>query len=94
MAPTLSGQKTVTTAGTAVQLHTGLSVDGPVMIKALPANTGVMYVGNVSGDVTNLNSMPLSAGDPLILNRVGNLADVWIDATVNGEGVAWLILTI
>jgi hypothetical protein len=90
---TLSGQKAVTTAGTAVQLHSGLVVNGPVMVKALPANTGIMYVGNVAEDVASNNGMPLSLSDSLIFNFVGNLNQIWVDASVNGEGVAWLALT-
>ena len=50
----LSGQKTVTTAGTAVALGTD-RIDGPLMIKALDTNTGIVAVGNDgAGDVTVL----------------------------------------
>jgi hypothetical protein len=89
-----SGQKTVATAGTAERLHNNLDVHRPVMVKALPANIGIMYVGQVDGDVDNSNGMPLSAGDALIFANVDNLNQIWVDASVNGEKVAWLLLTV
>ncbi len=94
MAPTYSGQKAVTAAGTAETLVADDTFfDGMVMIKALPANAGVMYVGQVTGDVASTNGMPLSAGEVCILENAHNLKNVWVDATVNGEGVAWLLLS-
>jgi len=90
----ISGQKAVTTAGTAERLHAGLDVHRAVMIKALPTNTGTMYVGQVDGDVDNSNGMPLSAGDSLIFANVDNLNQIWLNASVNGEKVAWLLLTV
>ena len=89
---TYSGQKTVTTAGTEVQLHTGLQIDLPIMVKALTTNTGLIYIGNVSGAVSSSTGMPLSPGDAVIFTYVGNLNEIWVDSAVNGEGVAWLAL--
>lgn len=87
-----SGQTTVTTAGTAVVLGSQ-TVNGGVWIKALPANTGVMYVGNDGAeDVTSSNGFPLLAGETVNL-YMSNLNQVWVDATVNGEKVAWLLDT-
>ncbi len=88
---TLSGQKTVTTAGTAVQLGT-TDILGPLAVKALDTNTGVVAVGNVSGDVTVSNGFRLSAGDTVVFEYVGNLANIWLDSAVNSEGVCWLAL--
>lgn len=89
----ISGQKTVTTAGTAERLHTGLVANAALMVKALPANTGIMYIGNDgAGDVSSANGMPLSAGDAAVFAFVSDLREIWVDSTVNGEGVAWLIL--
>lgn len=89
-----SGQKTVTAAGTAERLSSGLVVNGPLMVKAIPANSGNVYIGNVSGDVEASNGMILEPGEVIIFNHVGDLREIWIDAAVNGEGVAWLILDI
>jgi co-chaperonin GroES (HSP10) len=88
----LSGQKTVTTAGTAVALGTQ-AVNASLMVKALDTNTGVVAIGNDgSGDVTVSNGLRLEAGDSVIFEFVGHLASLLIDSAVNGEGVAWLIL--
>jgi len=86
-----SGRKTVTTAGTAVMLG-DQEVVGPLMVKALTTNTNLVYVGESGGGVSSTTGMPLSAGDVIVFNFVGNLADIWVDSAVNGEGVAWLIL--
>lgn len=87
-----SGQTTVTTAGTAVRLGSQ-EVNGPVWIKAVPANTGVMYIGNDGAeDVTSSNGFPLSANE-LVEVWVDNLNQLWVDSTVNGEKVAWLLET-
>jgi len=88
---TFSGLKTVTTAGTAVQLGSQV-INGPVMVKALLTNTGTIYLGNVSGDVQSTNGLPLLSGEVVIFNQVGNLANIWVDSSVNGEGVSWLAL--
>ena len=88
----LSGQKTVTTAGTAETLGSQV-INAPIMIKALDTNTGIAAVGNDgAGDVTVSNGMRLDAGDVIIMEFVGNLASIMVDSAVNGEGVAWLVL--
>jgi len=88
----MSGQKTVTTAGTAVALGT-TSIQGPLMVKALDTNTGIVAVGNDgAGDVTVSNGLRLEAGDVVVFEYVGSLATLWLDSAVNGEGVSWIIL--
>ena len=90
--PQISGQKTVTTAGTAVALGT-LQTDDAVYIKALDSNTGVVAVGNDGADdVTVSNGIRLLAGEGVILNHVDNLAAIYVDSAVNGEGVSWIKL--
>lgn len=89
---TISGKKTVTTAGTAVALGSGV-VNGALMVKALLANTNNIYVGNVSGDVASTNGLELDAGEVIIFEFVGNLSDIYIDSDTNGEGVTWLMLS-
>ena len=87
----LSGQKSVTTAGTAVALTTaGASLAGSYLIKALPGNTGTVYIGNDgSNDVTSSNGLPLSASNTIVMT-VTDLAQVKIDATADAQGVGWL----
>jgi hypothetical protein len=90
----ISGQKTVTTAGTAVQLGT-LDIFGALMIKALDTNTGVVALGNDgAGDVTVSNGLRLEAGDVIVFDYAGNLSSLWLDSAVNGEGVSWIMLNV
>ena len=88
----LSGQTTVTTAGTEVALGSQ-QIGAPLMVKALTTNTGLVYVGESSGGVSSSTGMPLSAGEVVIFEFVGQLAALWVDSAVNGEGVAWLALS-
>jgi hypothetical protein len=90
--PAISGQKTVTTAGTAVALGT-VEIGGPLMVKALDTNTDVVAIGNDgAGDVTVSNGLRLEAGDTVIFDLVGNLSGLMLDSAVNGEGVSWISL--
>ena len=89
----MSGQKTVTTAGIAVQLGTQ-SIQGPLLIKALDTNTGVVAVGNVSEDVTVSNGLRLLKGESIEFGWVGNLATILLDSAANGEGVSWIMLSL
>ena len=90
----LSGQKTVTTAGAAVQLGTQ-AINAPLMVKDLDTNTGVVALGNDgAGDVTVSNGLRLEAGDTIIFEFVGYLSSLWLDSAVNGEGVSWIILNV
>lgn len=80
------GQKTVTTAGTEVVLGTGALISG-VMIKALHGNTGWIYVGG--NPVTLSTGFVLDAGEQVFI-ECDNLSDVYIDSSVNGEGVSYI----
>lgn len=83
-----SGQKTVTTAGTAVQLSTTSNI-GEFIIKANNGNTGLMFIGNDgAGDVTSANGFELSAGRSVPF--IGNLSSIWVDSAVSGEKVNWI----
>ena len=87
--PTLiSGDKTVAAAGTAEALASASQRVRSVTIVAKDANTGRVYVGG-SGVDSTVNS-GLLAGDVLTHTTAGgwlDLADVYIDAAVSGEGV-------
>lgn len=92
--PLISGQKTVTTAGTAVALGT-TQIDSALLIRALDTNTGIVVVGNDgANDVTVSNGYRLSAGEALVIDHIDNLAAVYVDSAVNGEGVCWLKLDV
>ncbi len=88
----MSGQTTVSTAGTAVRLGSQRS-DGPLLVKALDTNTGVVALGNDGADdVTLSNGLRLQAGEAVAFEWLGDLASLWLDAAVNGEGVSWIRL--
>jgi hypothetical protein len=90
----ISGQKTIATAGTALVLGSQM-IHGPLMLKALDANTGYVYIGNDgAGDVTNANGLEMAAGDVVVFDHVGSLASIIVDVSVNGEKVAWLMLNV
>lgn len=79
-----TGSKTVTTAGTQVPLTSTSTGIHTVVVKAKSANTGVIYIGN--SDVDSSSGLPLAAGEALTIT-INNLNKVYIDASVNGEGV-------
>jgi hypothetical protein len=84
-----SGQKTVTSAGTAEAIASSTAIES-VTIKALADNTGNIYVGDSGVDSTN--GFVLAAGETVSLD-IDNLADVYIDAGTNDDGVSFIYLT-
>ena len=84
-----SGQKSVTTAGTRVQLSSVSYLIHSITIKAKSGNTGSIYVG--ASDVISTNGFILAAGEGISLD-VDNLNDIWLDSSVNGEGVSYFFV--
>lgn len=80
-----NNKNVVATAGTSVQLPTNICKS--IVIKGLSSNTGIIFVGNST--VSSTNGFQLSAGDIVALD-INNTNVIWIDSTVNGEGVSWL----
>lgn len=83
------GRKTVTTAGTRVDLST-TTVAKEVAITALSSNTNLVVVGPgpVVAALATRAGTPLAAGDTAIF-RVDDLIDIKLDALVSGEGVSY-----
>lgn len=92
-----SFQKNVTTAGTAVQLTTTKIIGYGVRIKAKAANTGDILVGSSSA-VSTTTGYRLDAAEKIDATEmfgpeaqdagVGiDLSQVWLNSTVNAEGV-------
>lgn len=83
------GVTTVTTAGTDVALA-GSTPAKWVSIQAQTDNTGLIAVGatGVDATVATGNGVALSAGQVFSV-PIDNLADVFIDATVSGDGVRY-----
>ena len=84
-----SGQKDVTTAGTAEALTSTSTTCRAVAIKAKSTNTGNIYVGN-SG-VTSSNGFILRGSESITLD-IDDVSKVYIDASVSGEGVSWIMV--
>lgn len=87
--------KTVTTAGTRVQLTSTALTAPSVYIEAKTANTGVIYVGNVAVASTTYMAS-LAAGKGIAINGVAGgtggeiaLNAIYLDSSVNGEGAMW-----
>lgn len=83
-----NGQQTVTTAGTRVQLASSTPTT-TITIRAKSTNTGKIYVGTVT--VTSSNGFILSASETVSID-LDNLSKVYIDSSVNGEGVSYIYL--
>lgn len=88
--------KTVTTAGTQIQITTDTTIKpSTIIIEGTRANTGFIYVG--LSDVSSTDYIAsLDAGERLVLNsnftglEAGDIADfqlsdLWVDSSVNGE---------
>ena len=87
----LTGQKSVTTAGTAVQVTTaGLVGPGTYLFKALAANTSYVYVGNTTGTVTSASGYQLTSATEQIVCTVTDLSQVYLNSVTDGQGICWI----
>lgn len=89
------GKKAVTTAGTPVSLGAGSILVKTIVIKARDANTGKVFPGDSTVNNTD-SEQGLNPGDSLTVtwpeDDLGSLGDVYVDASVNGEGVVFWYL--
>ena len=83
-----NGQKVVTTAGTQVLLITDDEEIYVITIKAKSTNTGDIYVGDA--DVSSSTGFILSAGEEVTIFIDEDDTSIWIDSSVNGEGVSYI----
>ena len=88
----ISGEKTVASAGTAVAMVSGTTRATWVRIVAKAGNTNQVYVGG--SDVADTTNDGLDAGQVLEFEHplAFNLADIYLDADTNGEGVDFYAL--
>lgn len=87
------GRKVVTSAGTAEALA-GSTTCKRVILSALFENTGIVVVGTstvVAASGTR-RGMPLNPADTIEID-IDNLADIFLDVTVSGEGVSYIYFT-
>lgn len=85
-----SGRKVVTTAGTAVQITGTPARISAITITAETDNTGVVVFGDSSvvAALATRTGTPLNAGDTATV-PVDSFNDIWLDSTVNGDGVTY-----
>ena len=81
-----NGQKVVADAGTREALGADQAILS-ITIKAHKTNTGNIFVGN--NTVSNANGFILPPGEVVSLD-IDNVADIYIDSAVDGEGVSWI----
>jgi len=88
------GVTTVTTAGTDVVLAASTAAKA-IMIQAQTDNTSAVAVGatGVDATVATGTGILLYAGDWTPWIPIDNLADIYIDSLVNGEGVRYIYLS-
>jgi len=89
----ITGQKNVTTAGTAVQLPDITIPNGfKVIIMAKPSNTGYIYLGNskVSAEDSSSRFGRMEAGDSITL-QITTLKLVWFDSSEDSEGISYIV---
>lgn len=84
------GVKTVTTAGTDVSLVSAITWAKWVIVQAQTDNTGYVAVGasGVDATVATGTGVLLAAGENVTL-PARDLKDIYIDATVSGDGVRY-----
>ena len=81
------GRTTNASTSTAVVLASSQAINSGARIRALPSNTGIIYVG-LTG-VTSTSGYPLYAGEELFL-PVSNLNIPFILPSVENEGVVYI----
>lgn len=83
------GRKVVTTAGSAVALAATTAVKR-VYVQAETDNTGVIVIGasTVVASLATRRGIALNAGDTIEI-AIDDLADLYIDSSVNGDGVTF-----
>lgn len=83
------GRQTVAAAGTAVRLTASGVGGNSTCVTALSTNTGTICVGSVTvlAAAGTRRGTPLAAGESVTFNT--DPTALWIDATVNGDGVSY-----
>lgn len=99
--PVTLGKVVVATAGTAVPLADSALPAYAVIVQALKANTGTVYVGDSSVDESSAVGHALAAGESFVINGINlprgleemMLNDFYVDAANNNDGVHVTYLT-
>lgn len=87
-----TGSQTVATSGTRVQLSTSNRQCNWFIVQAKPENTEPVYVGNSSVTTSNTPGIPKGWSimyPPIDKENRYNLANFYLDAGTNGDGVTY-----
>ena len=98
MASVTAGTKTVSSAGTRVQITTIPTPVRRVRFQAPPGNSGITYVGisTVSASVAGIE-FPAAGGNEtvdFIEGRPGDLSEFYCDAATNGDKVHYMAVLV
>ena len=98
MASVTAGTKTVSSAGTRVQVTTTPTPVRRIRFQAPPGNSGITYVGisTVSASVAGIE-LPASGGNEtvdFIEGRPGDLSEFYCDAATNGDKVHYMAVLV
>ena len=90
-----AGTTTISTAGSEQQISNTNNRVRWLKLKALAANSGLVYIG--VSDISATNGYELSAGNEIELNfsDVGGTilwSAVYVDAATNGDKVCWVVI--
>lgn len=83
-----TGVVAVTTAGARVRMDTQLCNE--VLVTADPENTGYIFIGDVTVS-SSVYGVKLAAGGYISLN-ISNVNLLYVDSSVNGEGVSFIAI--
>lgn len=83
-----TGQKNVTTAGTAEVLASASNIKS-IAIKAKSTNTGNIFVG--TSTVSSTTGYILTANETVTLD-LDSTSDIYINSSVSGEGVSYIAI--
>ncbi len=84
--------KTVSTAGSAVQVSTTSKIIPGVLVRAFRTNVGEIYIGQ--DDASSTTGFPISPGDTLTLRSETrlDLLSWYVDADTDGNKAAFAVL--
>jgi len=85
------GCKDITSAGTPERITDQDIKTAQILFQAKPANTGYIYIGFDENMSSTRYGACLSA-ESIVVIPINNLNKVWIDSSVNGEGLSYIAL--
>lgn len=87
--PNTAGKTIVTTSGSPVPLVPSSFAANRVDIQALLTNTGTISVGGVGVSASMPFGIVLAPGDVYNIEKIRDLFTIYIDSTVDGEGISF-----